>query len=493
MNFHAFQTEVLVGEPVVLTLSVANSIIKPEMTLQLVLQLPSGLLVSGEGGIGEECSVQCVGIYKVATGENKDFLLNAVANQPGSFNIDGRMEWYFGNDPDETHDGDAETLRLEVVAPKLTPTPTPTPTATPEPTLPPHVGQPTVNLHATQTEVKLGDPVKLQLSLVNSIAKPEMTLKLILQVPSGWSMSGSGFTESCTGQCTATYQVASGDQRSIELEMQPNQAGSFVVAAQMEWWFGDDPNTLDGDAVELPLTVLPLATTVPTQPAQPPQRSQPIPTSGGGDGCFSAGGSGSLMLPRSADPASCRPDGAPIVVPSQPATSGEGSTGSVGPAGADNSYRASAVNTIRNTLPGEKGAFDRSGLRGNRAGASCPVAPFRVGRRTPAVEFDGLGLAVDLGDRALHSFPAVTAQYAGGAPGSTASALAGAADAAARQPLLRRRHLAVLCVRQLDLHDCNPGGYWHSRHLCVQRQRPGRQNHVALLALGQGRRNTSRV
>ena len=98
VNFHASQTEVLLGEPVLLTLSVANSIIKPEMTLQLVLQLPSGILVSGEGGIGEECSVQCVGIYKVVTGENKDFLLTAVANQPGSFDIDGRMEWYFGNE-----------------------------------------------------------------------------------------------------------------------------------------------------------------------------------------------------------------------------------------------------------------------------------------------------------------------------------------------------------------------------------------------------------
>ena len=136
VNFHASQTEVLVGEPVVLTLSVANSIIKSEMTLQLVLQLPSGLLVSGEGGIGEECSVQCVGIYTVPTGENKDFLLTAVANQPGSFDIEGRMEWFFGGDPETTHDGDAEKLRLNVLEPQLPPTPTPTPTATPEPTDP---------------------------------------------------------------------------------------------------------------------------------------------------------------------------------------------------------------------------------------------------------------------------------------------------------------------------------------------------------------------
>ena len=194
VNFHASQTEVLVGEPVALTLSVANSIIKPEMTLQLVLQLPSGLLVSGEGGIGEECSVQCVGLYKVSTGENKDFLITAVAQQPGSFNIEGRMEWYFGNNLDTTHDGDSETLRLDIVAPQVPPTstPTPTPTPTPEPTLPPHVGQPTVNLHATQTEVRLGDPVQLQLSLAARLRIDQLAVSVSRDYPAAKVLAWCG-------------------------------------------------------------------------------------------------------------------------------------------------------------------------------------------------------------------------------------------------------------------------------------------------------------
>ena len=232
----------------------------------------------------------------MATGENKDFLLTAFANESGSFDIEGRMEWYFGDDPETTHDGDVETLRLDVFEPKLPPAPTltPSPTPTPEPTLPPHVGQPTVNLHATQTEASLGEPVTLRLSVVNSIAKPEMTLKLILQVPSGWSMSGSGFSESCTGQCTASYVVDSGDQRSVELEMQPNQAGSFTVEAQMEWWFGEDTSTLDGKAVSLPLNVIPLATPVPTALPRAAQPAFSPPSNG--DGSLSTPGSGSLVL-----------------------------------------------------------------------------------------------------------------------------------------------------------------------------------------------------
>ena len=200
VNFHASQTEVATGEPVVLTLSVANSIVKPEMTLQLVLQLPSGVSISGEG-LSNSCSVQCSAIYQVPTGQNRDFLLTAVPNQSGSFEVAGRMEWYFGDDT-ATYAGKSASLTLNAVKPLETPTPAPSIS-----------GEPTVNLHATQTEVEIGEPVVLTLVADNSIAKPQMTLKFILQVPSGWSMSGTGFTEACSGQCTATYQVRSGEQK----------------------------------------------------------------------------------------------------------------------------------------------------------------------------------------------------------------------------------------------------------------------------------------
>ena len=276
INFHASQTRITVGEPVTLTLSVANSIGRPEMTLQLVLQLPSGISITG-GGLSRECSVQCAIIYKVPAGENKEFPLAAVAGQTGSYTIGGRIEWYFDDAPIATHSGKTVSQTLDVVEQKPPPTATPTPLAIPTPTLPSHVGEPTVNLHATRTEVSQGEPVKLVLSVVNSIAKPEMTLKLILQVPSGWSVAGAGFAESCSGQCTATYKVPSGKERAIDLTMLANQAGSFVVDAQMEWWFGDDTATLDGGRKFLELTVAgphnptpaPAPTAVPSATAVP--------------------------------------------------------------------------------------------------------------------------------------------------------------------------------------------------------------------------------
>ena len=150
VNFHALQTDVKTDEPVSLTLSVVDPIDMPEMTLQLVLQVPSGMSVSGDI-IGEHCSIQWSATYKVPLGENRDFILEVTASQPGSFDVQGRMEWYFGDDL-STHDGKTETLRLSAETPSL--------------------GEPDVNLHATQTRVKLGEPVFLTLAVDNSLGRP---------------------------------------------------------------------------------------------------------------------------------------------------------------------------------------------------------------------------------------------------------------------------------------------------------------------------------
>ena len=209
INFHASSTEVERDAPIDLTLSVANSITQPEMTLQLVLQLPTGVVIIGGEGLeaAATCTTQCSVTYKIPTGENRDFILTAVANSPGPYEVEGHVVWFFGDAP-------SISARKRVALPFTV-------------VDPPELSAPTVNLHATQTEVNIRNPIVLNLAADNSIAKPEMTLKFILQAPSGWSVSGAGFTEACSGQCTATYKVPSGAQRSINIEMMPNQAGSF--------------------------------------------------------------------------------------------------------------------------------------------------------------------------------------------------------------------------------------------------------------------------
>lgn len=140
------------------------------------------------------------------------------------------------------------------IAPPLLFTPSPPSLAAP---LPGGPGEPSIYLHGTQTQVTLGQPVRLDLSVVNSIGRPDMTVQLILRVPSGWTLSGAGFVESCTGQCTSVYEISAGGNRSIQLNLQPNQDGAFMVQGRLEWFFGGDTSTLDGQNLSLPITVEP--------------------------------------------------------------------------------------------------------------------------------------------------------------------------------------------------------------------------------------------
>jgi len=128
---------------------------------------------------------------------------------------------------------------IPIATPTPTPAATPLPTSTPAPTPVPDcgLGEPCVHLYATQTQVPLIQPVLLDLSIVNSIAKPRMSAQLIIQVPSGWTLSGSGFNEACTGQCSAVYEVPPGGNRSIGITLQPNQSGEFEVTARLDWFF----------------------------------------------------------------------------------------------------------------------------------------------------------------------------------------------------------------------------------------------------------------
>lgn len=175
----------------------------------------------------------------------------------------------------------------------LAPTATPIPTLTPTPVVPSECspGEPCAYLYGTRTTVKLNEPVLLDLSIVNSIVKPAMTVQLLLRVPSGWTLSGAGSAEACTGQCTAKYEVRAGGNRSTQITVQPNQPGSFVIQGRLEWFFGEDKSTVAGGNLSLPVTVEPPATPTPTGP--PVSTATPTVTPRSGGGC-TAGAQGTL-------------------------------------------------------------------------------------------------------------------------------------------------------------------------------------------------------
>ena len=150
------------------------------------------------------------------------------------------------------------------------------------------------------------------LSIRNSLVKPDMTVALTLQAPSGWSLSGEGLADECSSQCSAIYKVGRGEQKFVEFTSRPNQVGQFRFQGHLEWFFEGGTEayghskTIPVTVIEPPATPTPVPTNIPVPPFTPtPPVPTPTPCVSGGcnsNDCPPEGGasvgtaSGSMLL-----------------------------------------------------------------------------------------------------------------------------------------------------------------------------------------------------
>ena len=230
VDFVAETTETKTGQPVDISLAVVNLKTNPDIDVHVVLRSPTGLQLSGDA-----CPsvAQCSDAYELSAGAQSAMSLRATAKEAGQFTMEAYVTW-------QAKDGEPSHLKKALVLNVVDPV----------------EGETEVTLHATQTEIQVGQPVRLNLSAINSIVQPPMTLTLMIKTPSGWSLTGTGFADACGPQCIATYNLDSGQLRDIGVDMVPNQPGDFEVEARMEWYFDDDPSTLKKRTETLRLNVL---------------------------------------------------------------------------------------------------------------------------------------------------------------------------------------------------------------------------------------------
>lgn len=67
-----------------------------------------------------------------------------------------------------------------------------------------------------------------------------MTVRMILQLPSGWSIVGEGLADACSSQCSATYTIDTAAQDSIVFTGRANEAGRHIFTGNLLWYFGED-------------------------------------------------------------------------------------------------------------------------------------------------------------------------------------------------------------------------------------------------------------
>ncbi|MBU4223446.1 MAG: hypothetical protein KKA10_17805 [Euryarchaeota archaeon] len=103
VQLYGEKTDVVMGEDIVLKLSAVNVITKPAMTVQVIIIPPSGMSVTSSGFVTSGAG-QYTTTYTVDPGAGKDLEVRIKPNQPGDFEVKGRVVYYFGKDKGTTKD-----------------------------------------------------------------------------------------------------------------------------------------------------------------------------------------------------------------------------------------------------------------------------------------------------------------------------------------------------------------------------------------------------
>ena len=297
VSLHFSRTAAAVGEPVTLTLAANNSSRLPDMRLLLVIQVPSGMSLSGDSLERQGCTGQCSALFHVPSGAAKEFQLQVVAAEVGSLEVAGHLEWSFP-DPQGKAVPPAGSVRVSDRL-RVTPPATATPTTGP----PEQAILPQVYISAPRTVLAAGEEVTVSADLSNPIfSAGSMETSIRIEIPPGWAAWGSDFAGDCSAVCVGNFIVARGGAKTVLLNLRPNQAGDFRLQAEADWRVQGSEDDPQGTVETLEFTVLPaaipdasgLSPAEPQAPAPPareppaqaPQAppAPPAPASGGGGG-----------------------------------------------------------------------------------------------------------------------------------------------------------------------------------------------------------------
>ena len=110
VDLHGEKTQVVSGEDILLKLSAVNIITKPVMHVQVIIIPPSGMSVSYSAFV-QSGAGQYTTTYELEPGQGRDIEVRIETNQPGDFNVKGRVIYYFGEDKENIED---HTLDLPI-------------------------------------------------------------------------------------------------------------------------------------------------------------------------------------------------------------------------------------------------------------------------------------------------------------------------------------------------------------------------------------------
>ncbi len=161
-------------------------------------------------------------------------------------------------------------VALNVLPPPIT---NPGPATAPPPPAP-RPPEDSVFLDIQSQEVTAGQDIVLGISASNLVSNPAMTVKMVLLLPTGLSLTSDNFAEGNDERYTTVYNVAPGDMRQIEIRLESDQAGNFDILGELSYYFEDNENAANIQVFTFPVSISAAEIPSPTP--------KPIPSSEGG-------------------------------------------------------------------------------------------------------------------------------------------------------------------------------------------------------------------
>ena len=149
---------------------------------------------------------------------------------------------------------------------------------------------PYVELYGNRTIVDVGDEILLELSVINPITSPgNLIVQLTLSIPSGWSVTSSGFGHGAGGLRTNTYTIEQGaETRTINVHILANEPYDEVISGYLDYYFEEEEEYKYHKDISLAVIAnLPPPTPEEVASSRSPEQKAPSATNGGGFSCSS--------------------------------------------------------------------------------------------------------------------------------------------------------------------------------------------------------------
>ena len=119
--------------------------------------------------------------------------------------------------------------------------------------------EPCIDLHSTRENILFGENAELALSMNNPLSQDEVTVKLELTIPDGWSLAAGDYDANCdSGRCSSTHSIPPGEKDDIQILASPNAPSSEerkrTFIGRVEWFYAQRQESVVYE-IAFPITI----------------------------------------------------------------------------------------------------------------------------------------------------------------------------------------------------------------------------------------------